>query len=268
MNWRGRGPVLIGVAAEIAAILSVIGASHISVAMTGADLPGLGKVAVACASAGAMALFLGAGRLWAGFLALLPAALVAALWVQLPVWVPALLFVLSILLLRNAIVERVPLYLSNKETLNALTRWVPADQKLETIDLGCGLADVSLALARHNSHPQSRFEGIENAPLPFIVAWLRGKLTQDPRISIRWGSLWDLELSQYDMVYAFLSPHPMPRLFEKAQEEMTGDAVLISNSFAVPDQSADIELPVNSGRAKSLLVWHMGKRRHKGSRSQ
>ena len=257
MNWRGRGPLLIALAAEGGAALVVFGASHVAVAVSGQDLAGWSKVALACSVAGGTALAFRAGPAWASFLALLPAALVGALWLQLPIWVPAVCFLLLFLLLRNSIVERVPLYLSNKATLEALTHWLPADKKLVSVDLGCGLADVSLAMARHNSHPESRFEGVENAPIPYALAWLRAKMADDARITIRWGSLWDENLSRFDMVYAFLSPHPMPHLFNKARSEMVKESVFISNSFAVPDQDADIEIPIQSGRARALLVWRM-----------
>ena len=257
MNWRGRGPLLTAAVAELGAALAVLAGSHTAVALTGTDLSGTSKVALACTVAGVIALTLRAGIGWAAFLALLPAALVGALALKLPIWVPALCFGLLFLLLRNSLVERVPLYLSNSETLEALTRWMPADKPIRAVDLGCGLADVSLAMAQHNTHPASRFDGVENAPIPFAIAWARARLRNDARITIRWGSLWDEDLSGFDTVYAFLSPHPMPRLFDKSRKEMLKGSVFISNSFAVPDQNADMEIPIESGRATALLVWHM-----------
>ena len=43
------------------------------------------------------------------------------------------------------------------------------------------------------------------------------------------------ELAYYDVVYAFLSPEPMPRLWEKVKDEMLPGSIFVSNSFAVPN---------------------------------
>lgn len=255
--WTGRRPIWIALLAQIGAALGVLGVSHAVFALSGEDLSGPAKLALASAIAGALALLLKAGPVWAAFLALLPVAFVGTLWLALPVWVPALSFILLLLLLGNSLIERVPLYLSNRETMEALIQWLPEDKPVQAVDLGCGLADVPLALARHNTHPDSRFEGVENAPIPFLVARLRSIGARDARITIRWGSLWNENLSRFDMVYAFLSPHPMPRLFQKAEKEMRSGAVFVSNSFSVPDHSADLEIPIKSGRSTALLIWHM-----------
>ncbi|MDP3440867.1 MAG: class I SAM-dependent methyltransferase, partial [Azonexus sp.] len=55
-----------------------------------------------------------------------------------------------------------------------------------------------------------------------------------PNISWRWEDMWQVRLDDFDVVYAFLSPAPMPRLWEKIQAEMKPGSLFISNSFPVP----------------------------------
>jgi len=172
-----------------------------------------------------------------------------------PGWLPLGAFVLLLLLNWNAFAERVPLYLSGAEAerqLQARLAALPADFRF--IDLGCGLAGTLLRLAR--AHPAARFVGVETAPLPFALSWLR--CLRQPNCRIRLCSLWRVDLGDYQVVYCFLSPAPMPALWKKARMEMRPGALLISNSFAVPGVEPAQVLPLEDWRHSRLLVWHPG----------
>ena len=47
--------------------------------------------------------------------------------------------------------------------------------------------------------------------------------------------MWAIKLSEYDVIYAYLSPEPMAKLLGKLRSEMRQDAIFISNSFALPN---------------------------------
>ena len=110
-----------------------------------------------------------------------------------------------------------------------------------------------LQLARR--FPRGQFVGVETAPLLFVFAWLRCLLQEN--CSIRYRSLWQVELGDFDVVYCFLSPVPMARLWNKAQVEMHANSWLISNTFEIPGVPADREFEINEGRQTSLFLWHM-----------
>jgi hypothetical protein len=74
---------------------------------------------------------------------------------------------------------------------------------------------------------------------------------------VRWGSLWACDLAAYDVVFAFLSPVPMPALWLKARREMRSGSLFISSSFAVPGQSPDREVTVDDLRQTRLMIWKM-----------
>jgi hypothetical protein len=76
-------------------------------------------------------------------------------------------------------------------------------------------------------------------------------------IQLMRGSFWDLDLSPYAVVYAFLSTEPMPKLWQKACREMQPGAVLISNSFRVPGVEPSQVLLVNDERETELLVYRV-----------
>jgi SAM-dependent methyltransferase len=149
--------------------------------------------------------------------------------------------------------ERVPLYLSNEASCEALAALLPMQRHFRFLDLGCGLGEVLVRLAEQK--PDGEFHGIESAPLPFLVSWLR--LKKKSNVHVRYGNLWNENLAAYDVVYAFLSPEPMTDLWRKAKSEMQAGSLFISNSFAVPGCASARILELNDARRTHLLIWEM-----------
>ncbi|MBS1213832.1 MAG: methylase, partial [Proteobacteria bacterium] len=204
------------------------------------------------AQAGALLLCLGIVSLGAGFgsvwsILALQGALAAGLslvfalpWWWLPIqasFLPLLAFVHSAhlppavpmgillalwLMFRSTVRERVPLYLSGQETWHALASLMGGRDSPRFIDLGCGLGGTLGYLARVRQ--DGEFHGIESAPLPWLVS--RVRLLGFSNALVRLGNLWNEDLSRYDVVYAFLSPAPMPALWKKACEEMRPGSIL------------------------------------------
>jgi hypothetical protein len=168
-------------------------------------------------------------------------------------------FLLLALTSIGAIKTRVPLYLSSPRAADELARRLPAGGRL--IDLGCGLGGP---LARiHKHRPDARLAGIEAAPLNWLITMLRLRAS-GARADIRLGNLWNVNLANYDIVYAYLSPAPMARLWDKALLEMKPGSLFISNTFAVADIDAgfdadeivEIAKPGDLAPAR-LLIWRM-----------
>lgn len=197
---------------------------------------------------------LGLSRWWSWInFAFLPALFVAQ-QIGLPGWVYLLGFVVLLLVNWNSLREQVPLYLTGRRAQQQLQLFLSeCEPPLRFVDLGCGTAGTLLALARR--FPRGQFVGVETAPLVFLCAWLRC-LLQD-NCQIRYVSLWQVDLAAFDVVYCFLSPVPMPRLWAKAQAEMRPGSWLISNSFEIPGVPTDHVLAINEGRQTQLLLWQM-----------
>jgi hypothetical protein len=168
-------------------------------------------------------------------------------------------FVLLAITSIGAVRTRVPLYLSGPRAAEELARRIPENGRL--IDLGCGLGGPLLQIQRHR--PDARLSGIEAAPLNWLIAKLRLRVAGSSA-EIRFGNLWDVDLARYDIVYAYLSPAPMARLWDKALLEMKPGSLFISNTFAITDADAgfdadevvDITRPGDLAQAR-LLIWRM-----------
>lgn len=111
------------------------------------------------------------------------------------------------------------------------------------------------------ARPELDVVGIETAPIPFALAWLRARLSGCANIRVLYGDIWAHDLAPYDLAYAFLSPAPMPRLLAKARAEMRPGSRLVSNSFDVPDNipghAPDETLTLDDRRATRLFTWRM-----------
>jgi len=169
------------------------------------------------------------------------------------VWVwPAALAAL-LLVYGGGILTRVPLYNSNRAAWEALLTLCPASF-VRFADLGAGLGGPLAFLSK--ARPDGFFLGVETSPLTCAIAWLRTLPTRG-NCKVHWASLWSLDLSGYDVVYAFLSPAPMEALWEKATREMRPGTLFVSNTFEVPGQEPLERIPLEGRKDACLLVFRM-----------
>lgn len=164
-----------------------------------------------------------------------------------------LAFILLLLIYRGALTGQIPLYLSNAATVSALERWASDRPALRFIDLGAGVGSILVPLARR--FPGGGFVGVENAPLTWLAG--RWRTRHQPNLEWRWGDLWAVDLKEFDVVYAFLSPAPMSDLWQKARAEMSPGSFLISNSFPVPEVEADQVIEVGCCPSRQLYCYQI-----------
>lgn len=171
-----------------------------------------------------------------------------------------LAFGVLLLFYRGAISGQVPLYLSNRATVASLVQLAGAYPALRFIDLGAGTGSVLCGFAR--ARPEAALAGVENAPASWLIGYLRTRRLA--HCDWRWGDLWRVDLAAYDMVYAFLSPAPMPELWAKACREMRPGSLFVSNSFEVPGIEASAVVSVEDARQTRLYCYFPGSLRRDG----
>ena len=186
---------------------------------------------------------------WLAINALFLPALAWGLTLELsPLWAAGALAVL-LAVYGSIWASRVPLFFSTARTQDALEALLPQGE-FAVLDAGCGDARVLAHLAR--ARPDARCEGIEHAFLPWLLAWLRA-WRDDAPFFVRRGDLWGHGLTQYDVVYAYLSPAVMPRFWEKAKREMRPGTLLVS-AFHVPGMRGGRHIEVGDALGTRLHV--------------
>ena len=180
----------------------------------------------------------------------LPAAL-AALSLRLPPWVFLVVFLLMLALYWSTFRTQVPFYASGAAAWRAVEAELP-QRPLRMIDIGSGLGGLVLDLAARR--PDCRFEGIELAPLPWLVS--RARQAATARCRFLRGDYQRLDFAAYDVVFAYLSPAAMPRLWEKAAAEMRAGSLLLSHEFTIPGVAPSFAEPTHPG-GKMLYGWKL-----------
>ena len=240
-------PSFIALILQLAAWLAVL------LVAGGGNSPPLALALLAGLLAAVLSHFAGLARWWLLIQLLFAPALVITLAADIPPLFFLFGFLLLLLVYWSTFRSQVPLYLSSRKVWMALETLLPADRPLRFIDIGSGLGGVLTHLAR--ARPESHFHGVEVAPIPFALSWLRINLGGYRNCTVRWQSLWDCNLGGYDVVFAYLSPVPMAKLWEKAERELRPGSLFISNSFDVNDHPPHATREVDDLHHSKLHLW-------------
>ncbi len=191
-------------------------------------------------------------RWWMAIQLLFPVGIVLVDGARLPSWVWLALFGLLTVVYWSTFRTQVPLYLSSSKVRMAIVPLLPPGA-FTFMDVGSGVGGVLTDLAAHRQ--DGDYHGIESAPFPWLVSWLRIAFGGHSNCHAHWGSFWNVDLSGYDVVFAYLSPVPMSALWEKVRREMRPGSTFISNTFAVDATPPDRTVQVDDLHQSTLHVW-------------
>lgn len=166
-------------------------------------------------------------------------------------------FVISLSLYWTTFKTQVPFYPSRPAVWKALNQLLQSHnqskQSLRMIDIGSGIGDMSMYMAK--TRPQDIIEGIEIAPLPWLISYVRATLKRSTA-KFRLGNYQDLNFADYDVVFAYLSPAAMVSLWQKAHTEMRKGSLLVSLEFPIPDVAVTQTVSPNKNSPK-LYVYRL-----------
>lgn len=247
-------PAVSALLLQLAALLLAI----LSLRVANLSLPPLAIALLCGLFAAAFSHWAGLARWWLLIQLLFLPALVLMLALDIPPGYFLAAFLILLVVYWSTFRTQVPLYLSSEKVWHALESLLPAPaggKGFQFADLGSGLGGVLTHLARVRQ--DGHYHGVESAPLPFLWSWLRIRSGGHQNCSVRWGSLWDCDLGEYDVVFAYLSPVPMEQLWRKASAEMRPGTLFISSTFDVPGQSPQRTIEVDDLHHSTLQVWKM-----------
>ena len=173
---------------------------------------------------------------------------------NLPAWVYLVAFLLMVLFYWSSFRTRVPLYLSDRKAWDAVIPLLPQATPFRFIDIGSGFGDVPFYL--ESRFPLASFYGTEIAPAPWLISRMRAWLKHS-RVTFLRRDYAALDLAEFDVVFAFLSPAAMPDVWQQAQTQMRKGSLLISLSFDVQSRQPDHVIPLAEGARHTLYAWRM-----------
>ncbi|WP_235189752.1 class I SAM-dependent methyltransferase [Methylotenera sp. L2L1] len=178
-----------------------------------------------------------------------------AVWVMSQLHVPNAIyligFLLSLSLYWTTFRTQVPFFPSTAAVRQQVLTFIPQHQPMRIIDIGSGLGDMSMYIAK--VRPDCLVNGIEIAPLPWLISVVRAKL-KGSKADFRIGDYRLLNFANYDLIFAYLSPAAMSDLWQKAQAEMRSGALLISYEFEIEGVEST-EVIQAGDNEKMLYVW-------------
>lgn len=183
----------------------------------------------------------------------LPAILLTLEW-NAPAWMYLAAFLLLLLFFWSTARTRVPLYLSDRKAWQAVAARLPEQQAFSFVDLGSGLGGVLFDLEKR--FPQGRFVGTELAPAPWLISRVRAWI-QGSRVKFMRRDYAALNLANFDVVFAFLSPAAMPALWQQAQTQMRSGSLFVSLSFSVEGREPDHVATLGEHARHRLYAWRM-----------
>ena len=175
---------------------------------------------------------------WCVIQPLFPFAVALTLVLSLPSYVYLLLFLFFLVSYWSTYRTQVPYYPSTKPVWLAIERLLPSDRPVACIDIGSGLGGLVLHLA--NRRVDSKFTGVEIAPLPWLVSYLRAGTLRNAHFLRNKYEIMDF--SEFDVVFAYLSPAAMSAVWIKAKREMRPGSMLISYEFPINGVEADLSI--------------------------
>ena len=193
----------------------------------------------------------GLANWWRAIQLAFPLALLGASQLAIPPAAFLAIFLFLLLLYWSTYRTQVPYYPSGRRVWDAVAAALTQDRPLRVIDIGSGIGGLVLDLQRRR--PESRIEGIELAPLPWLASRLRALATGSRARFIR-GDYERLDLGQYDVVFAYLSPAAMSALWRKAVREMRPGSTLFSYEFIIHDRPPSRVIHPTTG-GPALYIW-------------
>ena len=119
----------------------------------------------------------------------------------------------------------------------------------KAVDLGSGVGNL-LFLAAERGGIAIGYE--LNPFLVLINKYLIWKNKAGDKVSVKLKSLYQADLKDVDVVFAFLLPGPMEKLEKKLFSELKNGALILSYAFPIPNQT-----PIK--KEQGIFVYQVGK---------
>jgi len=181
---------------------------------------------------------------------LFPVAIVVMLMLPIPSWLYLLLFLFFLVFYWSTYRTQVPYYPSTKKVWLEVEKLLPTDRAFSFVDIGSGLGGLTLYLSRRFG--AGHFLGVEIAPLPWLVSYVRTKFNLgNPHGHVQFlrANYETLNFDDFEVVFAYLSPAAMSALWQKAKQEMRPGSILISYEFPIIGVDPDLSISLTDALA-------------------
>lgn len=154
--------------------------------------------------------------------------------------------------------SRVPFFPTRFDLRKQIASAIPSEVKT-VLDLGSGFGGWNLSL--HQYRPELQLTGVELALIPWIISLWRARQSGQACRFIR-ANYQHLDWSEYDVVYAYLSPLVMDDVWYQACQQMRPGSYLMSYAFNADTTAVSRPHKLIDSGLSDLYIWQMGAHSH------
>lgn len=121
-------------------------------------------------------------------------------------------------------------------------------------ELGSGFGSLSIALSKNN-----RVFSFEKALIPWLTSLFLKALSKRENLSIYKKDIFQVDLSNADIVICYLYPKAMQKLAPKFEQELKNGALVLSNSFHLPGKKPEKVIEVNDWMRSRIYCYRFFK---------
>lgn len=195
--------------------------------------------------------FAGMAKWWQWIHLIFPIAIWVMFDLALPNEIYLIAFIITLSLYWTTFRTQVPFYPSGPTVWEKVAQFIPTESAIRLVDIGSGLGDMSMHIAK--VRPNCLVEGVEIAPLPWLISFIRSKLKRSAA-TFKMADYHDLNFADYNIIFAYLSPAAMQALWLKSCVEMKPGSLLISYEFEIPGVQPS-QVILSASQDKNLYIW-------------
>ena len=159
---------------------------------------------------------------------------------MIPDWLPYLLNGLLLLAIASVVYYGIRLGItpmpSSRKAVATIIDLIPDETCGKIVDLGSGWGTLAYPIAKR--FPDASVIGCELSPIPWIYSRVKGVFVRRPNLTLRRQSVFDVDLTDVEVVVVYLHPAAMRKLRAKFERELRPGAIVLSNTFEVPTWEA------------------------------
>lgn len=155
---------------------------------------------------------------------------------MIPDWLPYLLNGILLLAIASIIFYGIRLGItpmpSSRKAVATFLDLIPDNTSGKIVDLGSGWGTLAYPIAKR--FPDATIVGCELSPIPWLYSRAKGLFVRRPNLTLYRQSVFDINLTDVNVVVVYLHPAAMRKLGPKFERELRPGTLVLSNTFPVP----------------------------------